>query len=46
MAVRFLVTDTGSFDAPFDFLLVMTALAVLVTTTIRSREPQLVESLA
>jgi MFS family permease len=42
----FLVTGTGSFDAAFDFLLVMTALAVLVATTIRSREPQLVQSLA
>jgi nitrate/nitrite transporter NarK len=45
-AMGFLVTGTGSFDAAFDFLLVMTALAVLVATTIRSREPQLVQSLA
>jgi MFS family permease len=42
----FLVTGTGSFDAAFDFLLVMTALAVLVAMTIRTREPQLVQSLA
>lgn len=32
--------------AAFDFLLVMTALAALVATTIRAREPQLVQSLA
>ena len=43
-AMGFLVTGTGSFDAAFDFLLVMTALAVLVATTIRSREPQMVQS--
>lgn len=42
----FLVTGTGSFDAAFDFLLVMTALSVLVAATIRAREPQLVQSLA
>jgi sugar phosphate permease len=42
----FLVTGTGSFDAAFDFLLVMTALAALVAMTIRTREPQLVQSLA
>jgi sugar phosphate permease len=42
----FLVTGTGSFDAAFDFLLVMTALAALVALTIRAREPQLVQSLA
>jgi sugar phosphate permease len=42
----FLVTGTGSFDAAFDFLLVMTALSVLVAMTIRTREPQLVQSLA
>jgi sugar phosphate permease len=41
----FLVTGTGSFDAAFIFLLVMTALAVLVATTIRAREPKLVPSL-
>jgi hypothetical protein len=39
-------TGTGSFDAAFDFLLVMTALAILVATTIRSRELQWVQSLA
>ena len=42
----FLVTGTGSFDAAFDFLLVMTALSVLVAATIRTREPQLVQSVA
>jgi sugar phosphate permease len=42
----FIVTGTGSFDAAFDFLLVMTALAALVAMTIRTREPQLVQSLA
>jgi sugar phosphate permease len=42
----FLVTGTGSFDAAFNFLLVMTALAALVATTIRTREPKLVQSLA
>jgi MFS family permease len=42
----FLVSGTGSFDAAFDFLLVMTALAVAVATTIKTREPQFVESLA
>jgi sugar phosphate permease len=42
----FLVTGTGSFDAAFDFLLVMTALAVVAATTITTREPQLVERLA
>jgi MFS family permease len=42
----FLVSGTGSFDAAFDFLLVMIALAVAVATTIKTREPQLVESLA
>jgi sugar phosphate permease len=42
----FLVTGTGSFDAAFDFLLVMTALSVLVAMTIRTREPHLVQSLA
>jgi nitrate/nitrite transporter NarK len=46
LVMGFLVTGTGSFDAAFDFLLVMTALAVLVAATIRTREPQLVESLA
>lgn len=45
-AMGFLVTGTGSFDAAFDFLLVMTALSVLVAATIRTREPQLVRSLA
>jgi hypothetical protein len=42
----FLVTGTGSFDAAFNFLLVMTVLAALVATTIRTREPKLVQSLA
>ena len=42
----FLVTGTGSFDAAFGFLLVMTALSVLVAMTIRTREPHYVESLA
>ncbi len=46
LVMGFLVTGTGSFDAAFDFLLVMTALAALVATTIRTREPQLVQSLA
>jgi sugar phosphate permease len=45
-AMGFLVTGTGSFDAAFDFLLVMTALSVIVAATIRTREPQLVQSLA
>jgi len=44
LVMGFLVTGTGSFDAAFDFLLVMTALAVLVAATIRTREPRLVES--
>jgi sugar phosphate permease len=42
----FLVTGTGSFDAAFNFLLVMAVLAALVATTIRTREPKLVQSLA
>jgi nitrate/nitrite transporter NarK len=42
----FLVAGTGSFDAAFDFLLVMTALAVVAATAIKTREPQLVERLA
>jgi MFS family permease len=46
MIMGFLVTGTGSFDAAFDFLLVMTALAVVVATTIKTREPHYVESLA
>ena len=46
MIMGFLVSGTGSFDAAFDFLLVMTALAVAVATTIKTREPQFVESLA
>jgi len=45
-AMGFLVTGTGSFDAAFNFLLVMTALAVLVASTIRTRAPQYVQSLA
>lgn len=40
----FLVTGTGSFDAAFNFLLVMTVVGALVATTIRTREPQLVQS--
>jgi len=46
VVMGFLVTGTGSFDAAFNFLLVMTALAALVATTIRTREPKLVQSLA
>jgi len=45
MAMGFLVTGTGSFDAAFDFLVAMTILAVVVATTIKTRE-QLVEQLA
>jgi MFS family permease len=42
----FLVSGTGSFDAAFDFLLVMIALAVVVATTIKTREPHYAPSLA
>jgi MFS family permease len=45
LVMGFLVTGTGSFDAAFDFLLGMTVLAVVVATTIKTREA-LVESLA
>jgi sugar phosphate permease len=45
MAMGFLVTGTGSFDAAFDFLLAMTILAVVMATMIRNREV-LVERMA
>jgi sugar phosphate permease len=41
MIMGFIVTGTGSFDAAFSFLVVMTALAVLVAATIRTAEPRL-----
>jgi nitrate/nitrite transporter NarK len=39
--IGFIVTGTGSFDAAFGFLVTMTALAVIVASTITTAEPRL-----
>jgi nitrate/nitrite transporter NarK len=41
----FIVTGTGSFDAAFGFLVAMTAMAVVVASTINTAEPRLAPSL-
>ena len=41
MVMGFIVTATGSFDAAFGFLVVMTALAVIVAATISTTEARL-----
>jgi MFS family permease len=40
----FIVTGTGSFDAAFGFLVAMTAMSVIVATTINTVQPRLVPS--
>jgi sugar phosphate permease len=40
-AIGFIVTGTGSFDAAFGFLVAMTALSVVVATTINTAQPRL-----
>jgi sugar phosphate permease len=40
-AIGFIVTGTGSFDAAFGFLVAMTALSVVVATTINTAQPKL-----
>jgi len=42
--IGFIVTGTGSFDAAFGFLVTMTALAVIVASTINTTEPRLAPS--
>src|SRR4051794_38982571 len=42
--IGFIVTGTGSFDAAFGFLVTMTALAVVVASTINTTEPRLAPS--
>jgi len=42
----FIVTGTGSFDAAFGFLIAMTALSVVVATTINTSQPKLAPTLA
>jgi MFS family permease len=42
--IGFIVTGTGSFDAAFGFLVTMTALAVVVASTINTAEPRLAPS--
>ena len=41
VAIGFIVTGTGSFDAAFGFLVAMTALSVVVATTISTAQPRL-----
>ncbi|MHC4054712.1 MFS transporter [Bradyrhizobium sp. 25ACV] len=41
VAIGFIVTGTGSFDAAFGFLVAMTALSVLVAATINTTQPKL-----
>jgi sugar phosphate permease len=41
VAIGFIVTGTGSFDAAFGFLVAMTALSVVVAATISTAEPKL-----
>ncbi|MDH2403217.1 MFS transporter [Bradyrhizobium sp. SSUT18] len=41
VAIGFIVTGTGSFDAAFGFLVAMTALSVVVAATINTAEPKL-----
>ncbi|AND89581.1 MULTISPECIES: MFS transporter [Bradyrhizobium] len=42
VAIGFIVTGTGSFDAAFGFLVAMTALSVVVAATISTAQPKLV----
>ena len=42
MAMGFIVSWTGSFDAAFSFLVIMTAMAVVVAATINTAQPRLV----
>ncbi len=42
----FIVSGTGSFDAVFGFLVAMTAMAVVVASTINTTEARLAPSLA
>ncbi|MDA9506665.1 MFS transporter [Bradyrhizobium sp. CCBAU 11386] len=41
VAIGFIVTGTGSFDAAFGFLVAMTALSVVVAATISTAQPRL-----
>lgn len=41
VAIGFIVTGTGSFDAAFGFLVAMTALSVVVAATINTAQPKL-----
>ncbi|OSI67071.1 MFS transporter [Bradyrhizobium canariense] len=41
VAIGFIVTGTGSFDAAFGFLVAMTALSAVVAATINTAEPKL-----
>jgi sugar phosphate permease len=41
VAIGFIVTGTGSFDAAFGFLVAMTALSVVVAATISTAQPKL-----
>ncbi|MDI3560372.1 MFS transporter [Bradyrhizobium sp. Arg816] len=41
VAIGFIVTGTGSFDAAFGFLVAMTALSVVVAATINTAQPRL-----
>jgi sugar phosphate permease len=41
VAIGFIVTGTGSFDAAFGFLMAMTALSVVVAATISTAQPKL-----
>jgi len=42
----FIVSDAGSFDAAFGFLVAMTAMTVVVASTINTTEARLAPSLA
>ncbi|MGY4436907.1 sugar phosphate permease [Bradyrhizobium sp. F1.13.1] len=46
VAIGFIVTGTGSFDAAFGFLVAMTALSVVVAATINTAQPKLVPQTA
>jgi sugar phosphate permease len=46
VAIGFIVTGTGSFDAAFGFLVAMTALSVVVAATINTAQPRLAPKLA
>lgn len=45
-AIGFIVTGTGSFDAAFGFLVAMTAMSVVVASTINTAQPRLAPKLA